>query len=90
MTILCINNLSTSSLEKSDFIFESPDNPRTSVDPNTLLNEQINKENLNLKKKKLSAFILLLSLSIHGLFECLALGMGFKLFIKKLYFYLLL
>ena len=29
---------------------------------------------LNLKKKKLSAFILLLSLSIHGLFECLALG----------------
>ena len=69
-----INNLSTSSFEKSDFIFESPDNPRTSVDPNTLLNEQINKENLNLKKKKLSAFILLLSLSIHGLFECLALG----------------
>ena len=69
-----INNLSTSSLEKSDFILESPDNPRTSVDPNTLLNEQINKENLNLKKKKLSAFILLLSLSIHGLFECLALG----------------
>ena len=69
-----INNLSTSSLEKSDFILESPDNPRTSVDPNTLLNEQINRENLNLKKKKLSAFILLLSLSIHGLFECLALG----------------
>ena len=31
-------------------------------------------EKLNLKKKKLSAFILLLSLSIHGLFECLALG----------------
>ena len=30
--------------------------------------------NLELKKKKLSAFILLLSLSIHGLFECLALG----------------
>ena len=72
-----INNVSTSSLEKSDFVFESPDNPRTSVDPNTLLNEQINKNNsedLNLKKKKLSAFILLLSLSIHGLFECLALG----------------
>ena len=31
-------------------------------------------EGLHLKKKKLSAFILLLSLSIHGLFECLALG----------------
>ena len=31
-------------------------------------------EQLHLKKKKLSAFILLLSLSIHGLFECLALG----------------
>lgn len=31
-------------------------------------------EELNSKKRKLSAFILLLSLSIHGLFECLALG----------------
>ena len=72
-----INNMSisTNSLEKSDLIFESPDNPRTSIDPNTLLNEQINKENINLKKKKLSAFILLLSLSIHGLFECFALGL---------------
>ena len=70
-------NASSSSLDKSDFIFESPDNPRTSLDPNTLLSEQINKntnEDLTLKKKKLSAFILLLSLSIHGLFECLALG----------------
>jgi len=70
-------NASSSSIDKSDFIFENPDNPRTSVDPNTLLNEQINKNNneeLTLKKKKLSAFILLLSLSIHGLFECLALG----------------
>ena len=69
-----INNITNSSIEKSDLIFESPDNPRTSIDPNTLLNDQINRENLNLKKKKLSAFILLLSLSIHGLFECLALG----------------
>jgi len=70
-------NASSSSIDKSDFIFENPDNPRTSVDPNTLLNEQINKNNneeLTLKKKKLSAFILLLSISIHGLFECLALG----------------
>ena len=70
-------NASSSSLDKSDLIFESPDNPRTSLDPNTLLSEQINKntnEDLALKKKKLSAFILLLSLSIHGLFECLALG----------------
>ena len=70
-------NASSNSIDKSDFIFENPDNPRTSVDPNTLLNEQINKNNneeLTLKKKKLSAFILLLSLSIHGLFECLALG----------------
>ena len=31
-------------------------------------------EELSIKKKKLSAFIMLLSLSIHGLFECLALG----------------
>ena len=31
-------------------------------------------EKLSIKKKKLSAFIMLLSLSIHGLFECLALG----------------
>jgi zinc transporter 1/2/3 len=31
-------------------------------------------EEIHLKQKKLSAFILLLSLSIHSLFECLALG----------------
>ena len=31
-------------------------------------------EELSIKKKKVSAFIMLLSLSIHGLFECLALG----------------
>ena len=44
------------------------------VGQNTLSRISMAQDELNLKKKKLSAFILLLSLSIHGLFECLALG----------------
>ena len=32
------------------------------------------KEQLNIKKKRLSGFVMLLALSIHGMFECLALG----------------
>ena len=32
------------------------------------------KEQINIKKKRLSGFVMLLALSIHGMFECLALG----------------
>ena len=67
-------NASSSSIDKGDLI-DNEEKSRPSTDPNAELNERIdNNDELNLKKKKLSAFILLLSLSIHGLFECLALG----------------
>ena len=67
-------NASSSSIDKADLI-DNEEKSRPSTDPNAELNENINNnDELNLKKKKLSAFILLLSLSIHGLFECLALG----------------
>ena len=43
---------------------------------NTNINQSIRSisEEISIRKRKLSAFIMLLSLSIHGLFECLALG----------------
>jgi zinc transporter 1/2/3 len=67
-------NASSSSIDKADLI-DNEEKSRPSTDPNAELNVHIdNNDELNLKKKKLSAFILLLSLSIHGLFECLALG----------------
>ena len=67
-------NASSNSIDKSDLI-DNEEKSRPSTDPNAELNVHIdNNDELNLKKKKLSAFILLLSLSIHGLFECLALG----------------
>jgi len=67
-------NASSSSIDKADLI-DNEEKSRPSTDPNAELNVRIdNNDELNLKKKKLSAFILLLSLSIHGLFECLALG----------------
>jgi zinc transporter 1/2/3 len=67
-------NASSSSIDKADLI-DNEEKSRPSTEPNAELNEHIdNNDELNLKKKKLSAFILLLSLSIHGLFECLALG----------------
>ena len=68
------SNLTDESLSKIEVDLDNDEN----IGQNTLskISEDIQKteENLDLKRKKLSAFILLLSLSIHGLFECLTLG----------------
>ena len=64
------NGSSSDSLPKLEVDLDNDED----VGQNTLSRISMAQDELNLKKKKLSAFILLLSLSIHGLFECLALG----------------
>ena len=64
------NSSSSDSLPKLEVDLDNDED----VGQNTLSRISMAQDELNLKKKKLSAFILLLSLSIHGLFECLALG----------------
>ena len=74
-----IPQLDENEIEKEKENFENRRPSTDSSDQNIILNVNLNEEDeLNLKRKKLSAFILLLSLSIHGLFECLALGIQTK------------
>ena len=68
------NGSSSDSLPKLEYVIDNDED----IGQNTFARiskalEKTEKE-LSLKRKKLSAFILLLSLSIHGVFECLALG----------------
>ena len=65
-------NSSSSSIPRLEDLENGNDEVMRASKVSKLINAT--EEELGLKKKKLSAFILLLSLSIHGLFECLALG----------------
>lgn len=70
-----VNNNNINSSDKSIPQVEYKDERQHKSNNSTInLSMSSNSEEVYLKKRQLSAFIMLLSLSIHGLFECLALG----------------
>ena len=65
-------NINTSTNSAPD-VNNNDEKEKERVNTSNMSSNSISEE-ISIKKKKLSAFIMLLSLSIHGLFECLALG----------------